>query len=499
MEAIRDPSDIKWGQDNRFGYLTGKKKKRRNAFPIGMEVRGKTKIWQAKGVCFRSSNTYDIVTKRSILDSYFVYNENTRMETKKLQLIGGALLGLFLLVFSLFFIFSGNLKRKDEVQNDVKPSSNKNSKGYSLQGQFGKNSQKKRELFTPEYARYAALNILGWMDKTRLHNIRLDNPSSNGEFICDGGYAVSENCTSSKQCTTRMVANNVGLISTWAHYKYYEHVERSRPVLTIVENDLKTYANTKKISAIQPITWNFKLIYELWSGQELSTDQKKLAWDVLYRMQHDPLIINPIEKEVGARESMPELLTFETATPYEGELTERDNLYSIFSSEYTYSFLFIRDSKVEKEQPYLNIATELYNQAMRRYIKSNGDSALFNPYYFGIAALDLYRITGNDDFLTTASRLADRHIGNECSNNMTLCASRVYFYHELLKVNAKQEYMQARNELLQKLFTQSFDSEDVAGYRLGKNAFYTEHKELEESLSYELIPNALLVRVLIEL
>jgi len=219
----------------------------------------------------------------------------------------------------------------------------------------------------------------------------------------------------------------------------------------------------------------------------------------LYRMQHDPLIINPIEKQVGALEAMPPLLTFDTATPYEGELTERDNLFSIFSSEYTASFLFIRDSKVEKEQPYLNIATELYNQAMRRYIKSNGDSTLFNPYYFGVAALDLYRITGNDDFLTTASRLADRHINDECSNNMTLCASRVYFYHELLKVNAKQEYMQVRNELLQKLFTQSFDSEDVAGYRLGKNAFYTERKEMEESLSYELIPNALLVRVLIEL
>lgn len=410
-------------------------------------------------------------------------------------------MGVLLLIVGLFFIFSGGFQFGSSKSNssNTKPSSNKNPDGYSLQGQFNKNSQKKRELFTPEYARSVALRILGWMDKTRLYGIRLDNPSSNGEFVCDGGYAVSENCTSTKQCTTRMVANNIGLISTWAHYKYYEHVDRSFPILAVVENDLKTYANTKKISAVQPATWNFKLIYELWSGQELTPDQKKLAWDVLYRMQHDPLIINPIEKQVGTLEAMPPLLTLETATPYEGVLTERDNLYSIFSSEYTASFLFIRDSRVEKEQRYLNIATELYNQAMRRYIKSNGDTSLFNPYYFGIAALDLYRITGNEDFLNTASRVADRHINDECTNNMTLCSSRVYFYHELLKMNAKQEYIQARNELLQKLFTQSFDSEDVASYKLGKNAFYTEHKELTESLSYELVPNALLVRVLIEL
>jgi len=422
------------------------------------------------------------------------------METKKSRLIGGILVGVLILIIGLFLIFSGNLKLKRETANNegIKPQTSKNQ-GYSLNGQFNKNSKKKRELFTPEYARSAALKILGWMNKTRLYNIRLDNPSSNGEFVCDGGYAVSENCNAAKQCSTRMVANNIGLISTWAHYKYYQQVDRNSSILSVVENDLQTYGNTKKISAIQPAIWNFKLIYELWSGQELTSDQKKLAWDVLYRMQHDPLIINPIEKQVGMLEAMPPLLTLDTATPYEGELTERDNFFSIFSSEYTASFLFIRDSKVEKEQLYLNIATELYNQAMRRYIKSNGNSSLFNPYYFGIAALDLYQITGNDDFLTTASRLADRHIGDECSNNITLCASRVYFYHELLKVNAKQEYMQARNELLQKLFTQSFDNEDVAGYRLGKNAFYTERKELEESLSYELIPNALLVRVLIEL
>jgi hypothetical protein len=427
------------------------------------------------------------------------------MDTKKIFFVGGGLVGLLCVIIFLVSVFTGKLgfnkkiDQQDEQERRSNSSQKTSSSGYSLQGMFNKNSQKKRELFTPEYARDAAYKILSWMNKTRLYNVRLENPSSTGEFICNGGYAAGENCTGKNQCAIRMVANNVGLISTWAHYKYYEHVERNPAVLSIVENDLKAYANMKKISSIQPAIWNFKLIYELWSGQELNDQQKKLAWDVLYRMQHDPSIIDPIEKQVASLTSPPQTLTFESAAPYENSLTEKDNLYSIFSSEYTYSYQFVRDTKVENDQQYLNIATELYNQAMKRYMKSNGDSAVFNPYYFGIAALDLYKITGEDVYLSTASRLADRHLNDECSRQMTLCASRIYFYHELLKINPKQEYIQVRNSLLQQLLSQSYDSEDVQGYRIGKNAFYTENSELEENLSYELVPNALLVRVLIEL
>lgn len=435
------------------------------------------------------------------------------MDKQKTAIIGVALVAILIAVIALGVLFSGSFKgtglssQQAAIERD-RPKSNTGGKGYTLQGVLNNVvggiktgiAPKKRELFTPEYARDAAKKILGWLNKTRIYKVRLDNPTETGEFICDGGYAVGEGCTGKGKCQKRMIANNVGLIATWAHYKYYEQVNRDPNVMKVIESDLSTYANTKKISAVQPAMWNFKLIYEMWSGKELNEKQKKLAWDVLYRMQHDPVLIDPIEKEVKDLPDLPEILTFETAIPdREKPLSDQDNLYSIFSSEYSYSYLFIRDTKVENERPYLNTAVGLFNEAMRRYMVSNGDATIFNPYMLGIAALDLYRITGNNTFLSTASRLADRHLASECGNIMMTCATRAYFYHELLKVNTKQEYLQARNSLLQRLLSEDYDSNEVGGYRIGKTAFYSEDTRLEESLSYELIPNSLLVRVLIEL
>lgn len=436
------------------------------------------------------------------------------MDKQKTILIGAVLFVVLVLVVVLSMVLSGSFKRSGlsaTQQSAIERESvktNGNGKGYSLQGVLngvvggmgGGAQSKKRELFTPEYARQSARKILAWMDKARIYKVRLENPTETGEFICDGGYSVGEGCTGRGKCQMRMIANNVGLIATWANYKYYEQVSRDRDVMKVIESDLSTYSNTKKISAVQPAMWNFKLVYEMWKGKELNDEQKKLSWDVLYRMQHDPVLIDPIEKEVKDLPDIPPILTFETALPNgEKPLSDQDNLYSIFSSEYAYSYLFIRDVKVEKEQPYLNTAIGLYNEAMRRYLVSNGDATLFNPYMFGIAALDLYRVTGNGSFLNTASRLADRHLNSECGDIMMLCSTRAYFYHELLKVNTKQEYLQARNSLLQRVLSRNYDSSDVGGYRIGKNAFYSENKDLDESLSYEIIPNSLFVRVLIEL
>lgn len=435
---------------------------------------------------------------------------------KKIQIAGGTL--LVILIFTILGILISSSARRGSFRpsqesserGKLNPNTSGSSKRYSLQDKIKRSvadaiggvnikSSGKRELFTPEYAREVARKTLTSLNKMRIFKVRLDSPTETGEYICDGGYGVAESCTAQGKCEVRMIGNPIGLVSTWAHYKYYELVERDPSILSIVENDLSTYANTKKISAVQPNTWSFKLIYELWSGSELNAKQKKLAWDVFYRIQHNPSYIDPIDKQVHDLTSYPTPLTFETVNPFIGTLQDTDNLYSIFSSEYSYSYLFIRDTKVENDQPYLNIAVGLYNEAMKRYMANNGNNDQFNPYYFGVAALDLYKITGNDTFLDTASRLADRHINNDCGKNMTNCSSRVYFYHELMKVNAKQEYIQARNSLLQRLFSQSYDSKDVNGYRLGKNAFYSEDKTRDESLTYELLSNSLLVRVLIEL
>lgn len=420
------------------------------------------------------------------------------MDKKKTIGIGVVLVVLLLIVLIAPSFFTGKQKTKnissvtdqtrDERGNIIYTPSQNDVSGQKI------------ELFTPEYGRAVAKKVLSWLNKTRIYGERLENPSAYGEFICDGGYAAGESCMNNKKCVIHRTANNMGLIATWARYKYYEQVEKDPSQMKIIQSDIATYANQKKIAVIQPAMWNFRVMYDLWSGPDITAEQKKTIDIILQRMQIDPKVTDPVEKEVWDKPSVPSILTFDTAVADKNiSLSERDNLTSIFSSEYTYIYLYTRDNRVEKDQPYLNLAVGLYNEAFKRYMISGGDEKVFNPYLFGVAALDLYKATGEGVFLDTASKLADRHIDRDCGNSMILCSTRAYFYHELLKVNTKQEYLRARNVILQKVLSNSYDSNEVDGYRIGKGALYTENTSLDESLVYELVPNSLFVRILIEL
>lgn len=352
----------------------------------------------------------------------------------------------------------------------------------------------KRGVITPAFGRDVARSILDWLNGQRVYGQRLENPSQYGEFICDGGYSTGTFCTSDKKCIKNLPANNIGLIATWAHYQYYKYVERDKEVMSVISKDIETYENTKKISVLQPVTTNFKHMYELWSEGEFDDVRKEQIKNILYRMQHDPSVVDPVQNEIKATGTIQNPRPITTVRPY-GDIAQFSvsspaDLYSIISSEYAYTYLFIRQTHDDPDEAkYLYTSIALYNKAVAEHN---------NPYYLGIAALDLYKVTNDAFYLRQAEVIANLTNAYPCGN-LDRCAPRIYFLHQLGKSSGDQTYVRKRNELLTPLIMNSYDSDGLAGYKFGYNAFYGDDTSLNERYQYWLDANALMVSVLVEL
>lgn len=352
----------------------------------------------------------------------------------------------------------------------------------------------KRGVITPAFGRAVAQSLLEWLNTQRIYGERLENPTAYGEYISDGGYSTGTYCTDDNKCTSNHIGNNVGLIATWAQYQYFKLVDRSSENMKIIDSDIQIYENTKKISAIQPVLTNFKHMYELWSEGELNSQQKERIKNILYRIQHDPSVVDPVEtlvKQSGAT-IRPSAVT--TVRPFESILEfgvdSTADMHAIISSEYAYTYLYLKDSGDEVDPaPFLYTAIGLYNNALTKHN---------NPYHLGIAALDLFRVTGDSFYLRQAEAVASLTGSYPCGDT-DLCVTRIYFLHSLGRISGNQVHIAKRNELLTPLITNAYDAEELNGYKFGYNAFYSDKPSLIERYRYELDTNALLVAVLVDL
>lgn len=352
----------------------------------------------------------------------------------------------------------------------------------------------KRGVITPAFGRSVALSVIEWLNTQRVYGVRLENPTSYGEFMSDGGYSTGTYCDINNKCTRNTVGNNVGLIATWAHYQHYKYVDRNTDIMKIIDSDLQTYENTKKISAIQPVLSNFKHMYELWSEGELNSSQKERVTNILYRIQHDPSIIDPVESATALTGSAttPRAITtvrsFDSITDF--GVDSKADQYAILSSEYAYTYLYLRDSgDLPDSSKFLYTAIGLYNNAVTEHN---------NPYLLGVASLDLFKTTGDQFYLRQAETVARLTNSYTCGDT-DLCATRIYFLHTLGRITGNQVHIAKRNELLTPLITNAFDTEELTGHLFGYNAFYSDKPSLNERYRYELDTNALLVSVLVDL
>lgn len=345
-----------------------------------------------------------------------------------------------------------------------------------------------------------ASKVLSWLDKTRVYGNKLKNPSETGEYISNGGYALGQYCEDNLVCRSLLPANNFGLYAVWARFKSFE--SNNDPVaLAILQKDLAIYSDSKSISAIQPQLWSFRLMYEIWKSPLLGPEQKEKVKTIFYRIQHNPEVITPIDYVAKKKGSIAEiniaLLQKGNYNTDEGIVyTNRLNTYAAYSSEYLYIYLFAKESVLDNPNQHLYIARGLFNNAVRSYFKyglTNND----DPALLGVAALDMYNVTQNKQYLDFASFLYEKNIANQTCKQMDQCATMLYFTDILNKQTPDQKKVNKIKQTIKDLYKQKFDYEGADGYQLGVGAFYDLNMKLTKNTSYGLTANALMVSVLL--
>lgn len=345
-----------------------------------------------------------------------------------------------------------------------------------------------------------ASKVLLWLDKTRVYGDKLKNPSETGEYISNGGYALGQYCEDNLVCRSLLPANNFGLYAVWARFKSFE--SNNDPVaLAILQKDLAIYSDSKSISAIQPQLWSFRLMYEIWKSPLLGPEQKEKVKTIFYRIQHNPEVIKPVEDIVKKKGTIAEinipLFQKGLYNTDEGMVYAKLNTYAAYSSEYLYIYLFAKDSALNNPDQFLYTARGLFNNAVRSYLKyglANDD----DPALLGVAALDMYNVTQNKQYLDFASFLYEKNIANQTCKQMDQCATMLYFADILNKQIPDQKKANKIKQTIKDLYKQKFDYEGADGYQLGVEAFYDLNMELKKNTSYGLMANALMVSVLSE-
>lgn len=334
--------------------------------------------------------------------------------------------------------------------------------------------------------------ILAWLDKTRVFGKKLDNPSKAGEFLSDGGYAKGEYCDIQNNCDPFMTANNIGLVATWANFKYYEKY-RDQAFFEVVKKDLATYSDSKKIAAIQPAFWNLKLMYELWKSPLIPQKQKDQIAVIIYRMQHNPTVVKSAEarakshtvKTLNIEQYLTQHITEKVTIP------ENPDDYAIVSSEYASAALYMKDSNLGDAKVYYDTALDLFNNAFKIYASNR---LVIDPYLLAVAALDLYKYDANKQYLNLAA-LVVKDNSNECSN-LTVCAYRIYLLTELKKLQPDTNYESMIEAAIKYLYANNYDYQGLESFKLGKGIYYSMDKTVSRDLRYDLIPNALIVGVI---
>jgi hypothetical protein len=343
-----------------------------------------------------------------------------------------------------------------------------------------------------------ATKVLAWLDKTRVFGEKLDNPSPSGEYISNGGYAYGLFCGDNFVCSDLISANNYGLYAVWARYKYYE-ATKDPAALAILKKDIATYADFKSISSIQPTLWSFRLMYEIWKNPLLASEKDKLEI-IFYRIQQNPEVITPIEDIIKKNGVIKEInIPLFQAGSYDTNdgtvIQNKLNTYAAYSSEYLYAYLVGKKNNWENPDQYLYIARGLFNNGVRSYVK-DGLTENDDPALLGVAALDLYKVTPNKQYLDFATFLYNQYMVTQTCQKIDKCANMVYFIDLLNKQIPDQQKTDRIKQIIENLYQTKFDYEGADGYQFGVGAFYDLKMNAVKNTLYGLMPNALIAGVL---
>lgn len=285
-----------------------------------------------------------------------------------------------------------------------------------------------------------------------------------------GRYAFAKYSPESTGGASSHIDNRVGIDVIYARFKYWQRT-KDENTLKKLKADLTTYNNRKIVQKIQNSFWNCKLMSEISSEKLLDQASRNMAKRICDRSTSFASRIKnngPMEENFKPTEFIDDVdLTTAFSqrknasvppeiNPSDQSLTE----YAVFSSDFSAKFVW------KKINNYLLIAKSLFNAAFSSYISTRrqADAFIDGECNLGIAALDLYKSTNEEKYLTFAKDLFKEDLIGKISilkkDNASEQISCALFSEQLFRATKDNRYKEARAEMLQTLLINNYDETD---------------------------------------
>ena len=304
----------------------------------------------------------------------------------------------------------------------------------------------------------------------------------------DNSYKFGLICSSFNQCQIPAKDDRVALTALRAYFKHYQAYKDPNDIVQIdlILNNYTYWGDYKVPFYFQNEFWNCKWTAEISKADFLTEGQKKMAKNICLGSNNS--YYPPLEeaKEVSGSQKM-----------------EKFARFSCFASDYSSRFL------LDQNRSSIELAKGYFNHAVSYWKEQPAEKYLFGKCLLGIAALDIFNITKENQYLDFAKQFMEKEkIRDVCFYDgkskfySSYCADSAFekstcalFAQQLFSITKEDKYNTIANDLVNGLVLLNFDGE---GYPRGINnfkAFYS--KSGEDTLFYETRDNVLALEALL--
>lgn len=287
----------------------------------------------------------------------------------------------------------------------------------------------------------------------------------------NGLYYFGIQCYSDKECEQPLTDKQVGIIVIWSQYKNYKRTQNQNQLIKIKEQ-IKQYSEM----TFQPDFWHCKLLHEMYKDDIFSMEEKEEIKKICDNSAY--LSIGKAKSLAGVLNNFNSIEIIKKLESSSSSLIitdlipsdEREFLmYSTYASDFIYKYFFTNNPNN------LFIAKAYFDAAVSYYL-SNKNKEISNLPYLGVAAIDIYKATGNKEYLDFAAYITNRmFVGT--GKNITTNIGTVLLKNKMYITTDSAAYNNYAGEI-KTIIDNNFDYPGYGGERKNLAGFHNGGKDL---------------------
>ena len=333
------------------------------------------------------------------------------------------------------------------------------------------NSKKSRtnNISTPEQTKIKSSNLeiaketVNWLNTQKNENIEYDI----------GCECADESCSS---CKEYIYSPRLFSFVLWGKFKYAEKTGDYQNII----DEIKLFQPNLE-HGLQYGSWNCKLLYDVWKSDKLSEDVKDQVKNICtmsqYEFGEELILTDNIDKKL--------LDNVEKIKNNQSIATENDDIFieNFYKNAFLVSEMVTRVfwkpeiKAINSENNYTetDLAKICFDKVLAGY-NLNEKKGLKEDALLGIASIDMYRLTKNNDYLDFAKYLFN--LKREVVNNTYALAYKALFIRELGIITQDKSYDQELKSVVDEIKNSPVGKESQLGAFKSSNGYYVTENSL---------------------